>query len=70
MRGPGRNAEELGLPGYVWETVMRPEPQRPPGQGFSAPMRHSNCLENFIFEKASCPVKSGFLRVGPSSKIF
>lgn len=25
MRGPGRNAEELGLPGYVWEMVMLPE---------------------------------------------
>lgn len=29
MRGPGRNAEELGLPGYVWEPVMLPEATAP-----------------------------------------
>lgn len=29
MSGPGRNAEELGLPGYVWEMVMPPEAPTP-----------------------------------------
>lgn len=29
MRGPGRNAEELGLPEYVWEMVMLPEAPAP-----------------------------------------
>lgn len=29
MRGLGRNAEELGLPGYVWEPVMLPDAPAP-----------------------------------------
>ena len=52
MSGPGRNAEELGLPGYVWETGMLPEAQHPLWQEFSTLTRRPDCLDNVSLKKS------------------
>ena len=71
MSGPGRNAEELGLPGYVWETGMLPEAQHPLWQEFSTLTRHPDCLDNVsLKKKVSFPIKLGFWRVGARQEGF